>query len=219
MRNGADDGSLIPLLYLHQWEEDWVNLATVCWSIPHVISQHSHSVAACWMGHLACFFYYWRKDFLPCPTCTEAPWPLSAVLSSSAGDQHLTQRLRYGYTKVLLSSKTKLSSQYPSSQHLTLFWQSLYIELMISESCQWWLWDPVPGSYHFHVWHRMHPVCVIFPRVYYLTLIYAEAHLPPFVHSHCVVRSSWEFLASTVAFDYSNYIVSSANLEVSLVTH
>lgn len=135
MRNWADDGSLNPLLYLHRWEEDWINLGTICWSIPHVISQHSHSVAACWMGHLARFFYYWLKDFLPCPTCTEPPWPLSALLSSSIGDQPLTQELGYRYTKVLLSSKTKLSSQYPSSRYLTLFW---HIELMISESCRWW---------------------------------------------------------------------------------
>lgn len=29
MRDGADDGSLIPVLYFYSWEEDQVNLATL----------------------------------------------------------------------------------------------------------------------------------------------------------------------------------------------
>ena len=198
MRNGADDGSLIPVLYLHRWEEDGVNLTTLCWSIPAVIPQHPLQCSACWRGQLAHFFYHWLKDFLPCPTYKEAPWLDWLVFKRWRPGPHPVSEVRLHQGFAQHQNKVLFSVPFLMVPYtFVAFWQSPHIELMISESSQRWLWDPFPGNYHFWVQHHMHPVWVIFLWVCYFKVIYTDAHLPPFCqltlvwsppgvpHQHC----------------------------------
>lgn len=86
IRNRADDGSLSPVLYSAsgRWNEQPCSFSMYCSNALRLVCRGEHP------AHI---LYYLLKNFLPCLSCKETSWPLSADLSSSRENQPLTQGL------------------------------------------------------------------------------------------------------------------------------